>query len=229
MKISIIIPTYNEEEHLDALLAQIVSRENSLIEEIIVTDGGSTDLTKVIAEKYKVTFLNAPKGRARQMNAATKIAKGDIFYFIHADSRPPESFAQDVSNAFAAGFKIGSYRSQFDKDDLRLKINAFCTRFDLLMMRGGDQTLFVCRDFFEKLEGFDEEFVIMEDFDMIRRARKITKFKIFEKSALIASRKYDGNNYFQVQVANLRAFLQFYFGASPKKIKRDYYKHLKLD
>ncbi len=227
MKISIIIPTCNEEFCLEKLLNHLSELKEKELYEIIVSDGGSIDATKSIAEQFDVKWIESEKGRAKQMNNAVRIAEGDVYYFIHADSQPPLTCIQDILKATQEGSSIGGYRFRFNANDIRLKINSFFTRFDLLMMRGGDQTIFIKKDFFEELDGFDEQFVIMEDFDLIRRARKKTKYKIFRKSVLVSARKYDQNAYLKVQCANLYAFLQFYFGVNPHRIKQAYYKHLK--
>ena len=163
------------------------------------------------------------------MNVAAKAAKGDVLYFIHADTKPVDSFPEDIRLAIGEGYQIGCYRFKFDSEIQRLKINSFCTRWNVLIMRGGDQTLFITKEFFNELNGFNESYVIMEDFDLIRRSRKVEKFKIFDKSVSVSDRKYKENTYIKVQLVNLYAFLLFYFGSSPQKIKEMYYRFLKLN
>ena len=229
MRISIIIPTYNEAPLIEPLLEQLIKYSDERVVDIIVADGGSDDNTRELAIAKGAKVLVCPTGRACQMNKAIEHAQGDVYYFVHADCQPPNTFIKDITDAISEGYEIGCYRFQFEKQDLRLRINAYFTRYNLLMMRGGDQTLFVTQSLFKKLQGYDSNYVIMEDFDLIRRARKICKFKIFEKSVLISARKYEHNGYFKVQFANLYAFLQFYFGAKPEKIKQAYHRHLKLN
>lgn len=94
MKLSIIIPAFNEsgtiEESLNIIIGNL-SKENNV--QIIVVDGGSNDDTVKIVEGFNnVLLVRSLKGRGRQMNAAAKIAKGQILYFIHADSVPPKNF-----------------------------------------------------------------------------------------------------------------------------------------
>lgn len=229
MKISVIIPTLNEDEFIDKLLTHLTTLENSIIEEIIVVDGGSTDKTLQIIDAFDVNLVTSAKSRAVQMNKAAEMAKGDTLYFIHADTTPLSTFPSDIKAAINEGYEIGCYRFKFDSDIQRLKVNSFFTRMNVLMMRGGDQTLFIKKSFFQDLNGFDESFVIMEDFDLIRRARKMRKFKIFDKSVSVSDRKYKENTYLKVQLVNLMAFLMFYFGFQPMKIKQMYNRHLKLN
>jgi len=229
MKLSVIIPTLNEDKIINNLLTQLCNLDSNYIEEIIVVDGGSMDQTIEIVSKHAVTLMQCDRGRAHQMNVAAKAAKGDVLYFIHADTKPLDTFPQDIKTAREQGYKIGCYRFKFDSDIQRLKVNSFFTRWNVLMMRGGDQTLFITKEFFNSLNGFDESYVIMEDFDLIKRSRKVEKFKIINKSVFVSDRKYKDNTYLKVQLVNLYAFLMFYFGSSPKKIKEMYYRYLKLN
>ena len=91
--ISIIIPVYNEEKQLPALLKYLETASSTYIREILVVDGGSTDETSRLAiEHPNVTYYLSEKGRAVQMNYGAKKAKGELLYFLHADSYPPENF-----------------------------------------------------------------------------------------------------------------------------------------
>jgi rSAM/selenodomain-associated transferase 2 len=227
MKLSIIIPTYNEEDNICSLLSQLLKVKDERIAEIIVTDAGSTDLTCSEALKYPVKLITTSKQcRAYQMNVAAREAIGDVLYFVHADTRPPISFVDDIDSALADNYSIGSYSFKLDSKDPRLKLLSFMTRINMLISRGGDQTLFVTKSLFQDMNGFDEKFVIMEDFDFIRRARKRTKFKLLNNSVLVSARKYAKNSYTKVQWANLNAFLMFYFGVPPQKIKEMYQRRL---
>ena len=98
--LSIIIPILNEEENIGKLLGHLIEyslKEN--ISEIIVVDGGSSDNSESIVKQFEqITFLKSEKGRAKQMNAGAKNAKGNILYFLHADSFPPKHFDQLIIN-----------------------------------------------------------------------------------------------------------------------------------
>jgi hypothetical protein len=98
-----------------------------------------------------------------------------------------------------------------------------------MFCRGGDQTLFVKKTVFNELNGYDPEYVIMEDFDFIRRARKKFNFKIIPKNVVVSARKYKHNSYFKVNVINLWSYWVFMLGGSSEKIKMNYKKRLKFD
>ncbi|MFN7931436.1 MAG: glycosyltransferase [Blastocatellia bacterium] len=86
MSISIIIPALNEAAHL---AATICSARSSTTCEVLVVDGGSSDATIAIAEAAGVQVIRTEPGRARQMNAGARMARGNIFLpFLHADTPP---------------------------------------------------------------------------------------------------------------------------------------------
>lgn len=225
MALSIIIPTYNEANSILDLLEHLSSANKSADSvEILVVDGGSTDETvRLVNEAGFKCVSSDRKGRAAQMNVGSEIASGDILYFVHADTRPPSSFLADIDQALTEGFQSGCYRYQFDSyPNPLLKINAYCTRFNRIMCRGGDQTLFVTKELFDELGGFREDYVIMEDYDLIQKIQKESSFKIMQKDAIVSSRKYDDNGYFKVQIANLIVFMMYFAGSSQDKMVRTY-------
>lgn len=223
MKISVIIPTYNEYPQLERLIRHLHQHGGEHLTEIIVTDGGSTDATlQRAAELGAVAVLSPGKGRAAQMNYGAQQASGDVLYFVHADVTVPPSFVSDIAEALAQGYQFGCYRFQFNSPRAILRFNAYFTRLNVLAFRGGDQTLFMPRSFFEQLNGFDEYYVIMEDYDILRRAARIGKFKLIQKDVIVSARKYTTNSWLRVQIANITATLMFRLGANPKYIARTY-------
>lgn len=203
MTISIIIPTYNEANNIGELVNYLASSGGKMINEIIIVDAGSSDLTKKLAINAGAIVVNSTiKCRAIQMNMGASIATGSILYFVHADTLPPKSFAKDIMDATHDGFDFGRYRSKFACNDWKLKLNAFFTRFDLFVCYGGDQTLFVSNKFFKHLNGFNEALLIMEEYEFTKRGKQAGRYKIMPKTALISTRKYDKNSWLQVQRAN---------------------------
>ena len=228
MNISIVIPTLNEEAKLSQLL-DVITSNTYKYEEIIIVDASSSDKTVAIAKKYPKTKIieNQLPSRAEQMNTGAIIANGDIIYFIHADVIPPITFKEDIVETIEKGADFGCYRFQFDKKTLPMRFNSWWTQFDFMFCRGGDQTLFVKSKVFNKMNGFDPEYVIMEDFEFIKRVRKKYKFKIMSKSVIVSTRKYNYNSYLKVNIINLLSYWMFMFGISPVKIKKFYKKNLK--
>jgi len=222
MKISIIIPTYNEEGRIVKLLDYLQQHAGTENYEIIVVDGQSTDHTaKKVREAGFPCLVSSKKGRAAQMNAGAEYTDGEILYFVHADTIPPKTFIQDIHNAISKGYESGCYRFAMNSNKWLLKINSWFTRFNRLICRGGDQTLFVKREVFQKLDGF-KDYEIMEDFELIRRLRYRNTFTVMQKDVIVSDRKYQNNNYLKVNLINLVIFTMFICGASHETMVHAY-------
>lgn len=225
MKISVIIPTYNEADHIGCLIESLKIYGEKYLHEIIIADSpNSTDTTKEIAQKLGAIAQKSPqKGRAFQMNFGASIATGEILYFVHADVKVNPDYAFDILKAINNGHDFGCYRYQFDTDDWLLKVNAFCTRLPFIWCRGGDQTLFIRKEDFLKVGKFREDYQIMEDYEFIIRANKVLKFKIIPKNVIVSARKYKTNSYLRVQKANFKIMRMFLSGkASQLEMMKTY-------
>ncbi|MCH6233483.1 TIGR04283 family arsenosugar biosynthesis glycosyltransferase [Cognataquiflexum rubidum] len=228
MKISIIIPVLNEAENLKELLPFFRKVKNREQQEVIVADGGSTDGTKEVVEKAGFRFLTCGiQSRAAQMNMGAKESNGDIFYFVHADVRILPSFYEDIMLSLNEGFQTGCFAYNFYSNKKMLRINSWFTQFNGLFSGGGDQTLFIRKDVFLELGGFDEKFCLMEDFELVRRIKKKYGFKVIPKRILVSARKYENNSWLRVQIANMIVFGLFFLHHPPTKLKTLYSRLLK--
>jgi rSAM/selenodomain-associated transferase 2 len=227
LKISVIIPTLNEAANIQGIIEFILNHGNNSIADLIVVDGGSKDATVKLAIQSGARVLISPmQSRASQMNLGARHATGDILYFVHADVKLLPTFVEDIRQSVSGMNASGCYRYRFDSDKVMLRINGYCTRFDKLMCRGGDQTLFITKQAFENLGGYNEEYIVMEDYEFLIRLRKKIRFQIIPKEVNVSARKYENNSWLRVQVVNLLAFLLFYAKASPATIRKTYYKLL---
>lgn len=225
MLISVIIPTLNEEKHIGTLLEFLTNHAQKDQFEVIVVDGKSDDNTAAITKSFDVPLYFAdPCSRAIQLNSGAEQANGDILYFVHADVQLVPSFVDDIIKSVSEGKESGCYRFKFDQpSNPLLHINGFFTRFPFKWCRGGDQTLFITKEAFGKINGFDERFVIMEDYDLLDRIeQKNIAFQIIPKSVKVSARKYEENSYLKVQLANLKAMKMYKKGVSPISIKKFY-------
>lgn len=223
MKLSVIIPTYQEASAIAALVRQLYQHAPPGAVEVLVVDAHSPDGTAGAARAAGATVLLAPQpGRAAQMNHGAQHATGDLLYFVHADVRIHPDYVATICRAVVAGYEAGCYRFRFNSRHWLLRLNSYGTRFPGIMSRGGDQTLFITRALFERLRGFDEHFVIMEDFDIIQRIRRVARFFIVPHDVVVSARKYETNSWLRVQLANLTAFSLFFLHVSPVRIARTY-------
>ena len=199
--ISVIIPAYNEEEHIKATIQRVWHLDAAnLVKEIIVVDGGSGDATLAIARSEGVRAVVSPnKGRAAQMNYGASIAREKILYFLHADTMPVMGFTGDIRQALEDGYDAGCFMLAFDHPHWFLKANCWFTRFDVDAFHYGDQSLFVKCDHFHNAGGYCEKHIVFEDYHIIKQLKKRGSFTIVKKRVITSARKYLDNGIYKTQ------------------------------
>ena len=189
--ISVIIPTFNEEELLTATLQCIDA--NKKPREIIVVDAGSDDDTVKIAEKAGARVLHLPlRQRAAQMNCGVKEAKGNFLLFLHADTCIPDNAIDCVEQALTDNKVVGgAFIRRFDHPSLFLKLTCRLadTRSRLFGWHFGDQGIFVKRSIFDKTGGFSER-NYLEDIDFSRRLKHYGKVVTLNLPLLSSGRRF---------------------------------------
>ncbi len=221
-RISIIIPTFNEKFFIGGLIDRLKCCSPDKVQ-IIVSDGGSIDNTMSIASKEGAIVVScSKKGRAAQMNYGASFATESILYFVHADCLPPKNFYTKILESVEKDFSLGRFQTKFDSTSSLLKVNAFFTRFDWFICNGGDQTLFFKREIFEKINGFNNELLLMEDYDIVKRARQHYRYTIMKDKVLVSARKYKNNSWVKVQQAHRKIIKMYRHGASQEALVEKY-------
>ncbi|MBK8505411.1 MAG: glycosyltransferase [Saprospiraceae bacterium] len=154
MRLGLIIPTLNEEANIIELISHLQRSPDFQRIEMVVSDGCSTDDTLAVCAQLGIKVIQTPRGRALQMNHGARSLDVDVYYFVHADTRPPLTFFQDITDAVQEGYALGSFRFKFDSSKFLLKINSYFTRFNQMWTNGGDQSLFITTKAFEALGGY---------------------------------------------------------------------------
>lgn len=220
--ISIIIPAHNEFKNLQRLFSAARFLEHEQLSEIIIAvSPGTTDETSSLNSITKVNVLLCKKkGRAAQMNEASAKANGDILVFLHADVIPPNNFIEDIQKSLQHNFDAGFFSYRFDKESLFLRINSSFTAKDGFFTGGGDQCLFIKKAIFNQLGTFNEEQVLMEDFEFFSRMKKQNvPYTIIKNDLVVSARKYESNSYLRVNLSNLLLVLLFKLGYPSDKLK----------
>ncbi|MCB0383550.1 MAG: TIGR04283 family arsenosugar biosynthesis glycosyltransferase [Psychroserpens sp.] len=243
-KISIIIPILNEAKTIGKLLQYLLENiHNKAAIEIIIVDGGSTDeslqeINKVTSNfsiisqtslegtQPKVSVLHSEKGRAKQMNYGAKHAKGQILYFLHADSFPPKNFDQLILNEVHQGNLAGCFRMQFDSNHWWLKLASWFTQFSWRACRGGDQSQFITRELFEDIGGYDENYIIYEDNVLINELYSRHQFVVINKKIRTSARLYKKHGVWTLQYYFWSIYVKKWFGASADDLYAYYKKHI---
>lgn len=225
--LTIIIPTLNEERFILPLINHLKSKaKNPSKLELLVVDGGSRDETPKIAIEVGAKVLNGSRGRAKQQNFGAKSATAPVLYFLHADTFPPKHFDQHILESIQGGHESGCFRMKFDTQNIILRFFAWLTRFNHILCRGGDQSLYITKEKFEHLGGFDEKYFIYEDSEFIRRIYAETEFKIHKECVVTSARKYREKGWLKVQYHFAMIHLKNYLGKGPEDLYLYYKRNL---
>jgi rSAM/selenodomain-associated transferase 2 len=224
LKLSVIIPTLNESGRIGPLVKYLKNELSGMPHEIIISDGGSDDNTIPEAESSgAVVTVSESKGRACQMNHGAEHANGDIFYFLHADTKPPSDFYDQIANAIQGGAVAGCFRLKFDISHPLLQLYGWFTRFEADLFRFGDQSLFVKKEVFVQVNGFDETLSIMEDQEIVRSIKNRTRnFVILKDSVVTSARKYKVNGIVFTQLVFTLIVILYYYGARQEVLAHFY-------
>lgn len=180
IRLSIIIPVFNEAEGLPGLLDHLASL-CGCDSEVIVVDGGSEDGSRQAASRAGVQVICSERGRARQMNAGAAVAQGDILLFLHADTALPSSAGKAIEIAIRRDGRAHEYAwGRFDvciagrPFMLRVVAGMMNWRSRLSGIATGDQAMFMTRRAFESVGGFPDQ-SLMEDIELSRRLLALSR------------------------------------------------------
>jgi rSAM/selenodomain-associated transferase 2 len=219
--LSVLIPTLDEAERLPAALKS-VGADPSI--ETIVIDGGSTDDTRAASRAAGVKLVIAPLGRARQLNAGAQVAKHESLLFLHADTRLPPGYADRVRALLARpGIAAGAFHLKIDseKRGIRMVERGVGFRSRWFGMPYGDQALFLRRETFLALGGF-RELEIMEDYDLVRRLRRLGRIALVPDAVRTSGRRWERLGVWRTTLFNQLTVLGFHLGVPTRKLARWY-------
>lgn len=220
MRVSIIIPTLNEKINLEKTLPDLEKMDDK---EIIIVDGGSTDNTASVAKRYADKFIVSCQDRGIQMNTAAHNAEGDMLLFLHADSElSTDGYNKLLGASGARDIAGGAFYLAIDSKRFLLKVISLAAnlRSRLFRIAYGDQGIFVRRDIFVKIGGFNN-LPLFEDIDFFRRLKREGDV-IFIKSILTSARRWDGEGILYTTFRNMILASFYFLGFSPQTLIRWY-------
>jgi rSAM/selenodomain-associated transferase 2 len=219
--ISVVIPVLDEAAQLAAAIA---SARAPAVREVIVVDGGSADATPRVAREHADLVLDAPRGRALQMNRGGAAAHGAVLLFLHADTRLPADFADAVLGALADPLVVGG---RFDvrivpaTPLLRLVGGLMNLRSRLSHIATGDQAIFVRRATFAAMGGFPA-IPLMEDIAFSRALRRQGRVACLRERVETSARRWLRHGPLRTVLLMWWLRLLYFFGASPARLRRSY-------
>jgi rSAM/selenodomain-associated transferase 2 len=189
VKLSVIVPTFNEESVIAETLRRVVATLAPC--ELIVADGCSEDRTAECARPY-ATVLALRMTRGAALNRAATIATGDVLLFLHADTMLPSEAAAAIAGALQEADVIGgAFRLRFDHPGkmARLLSRHVNLRSSISNTFFGDQALFVRREVFERAGGF-KEWSVMEDVEILARLRLHGRLALLDEEVVTSARRH---------------------------------------
>ena len=217
--ISVVIPVLNEEERIGPALRRL---RDCGVAEVIVVDGGSTDSTAEVARDMGATVLRETANRGRQQNAGAQRATGTILLFLHSDTILPTGFAEQVRSTLAKpAVSAGAFQFRLDARGWKFRLveRIVALRCWLFRLPYGDQAIFVSNEIFERAGSFSD-LPIMEDFDLIRRLRRLGRVELAEGEAVTSARRWSRLGVWRATWTHQLCILGYYFRVSPNRLVR---------
>ena len=223
--LSVIIPVLNEAATIRASLLALQGMR-AAGHEIILADGGSTDGTLDLGRELADAQVEAPRGRANQMNAGAAIAHGEVLLFLHADTALPAGAADMIDQSLAStGKSWGRFNVHIGGSSQWFAMIAFMInwRSRLTGIATGDQAIFVRRELFEKSNGY-AQFPLMEDIDLCTRLKRISRPVCLRACVTTSGRRWEAHGVWRTIALMWWLRMRYFLGASPETLARSYYR-----
>jgi rSAM/selenodomain-associated transferase 2 len=191
--------------------------------EVVVVDGGSTDRSVELAEKY-ARVVRSDRGRAKQMNEGAEQSKGEILLFLHADTYLPAQAILAVDDAMSDRSVVGGrFKVRLDNPAFPYRVieSGINGRDRLFHGFTGDQAIFVRRKVFEEMGGF-QTIPLMEDLDFARRLRRRGKTVRIPLYVTSSSRRWESEGVVKTIILMWLLRIAYLIGGSPSVLKRFY-------
>lgn len=221
--ISIIIPTLNAADRLPGTLSALAEGlEAGLIRELVISDGGSTDATRQVAEDAGALWIEGAAGRGGQLARGADVARGAWLLFLHADTRLGPGWAGAAQNHLEQ-YSAGYFRLRFRAGGIGpLLVAGWANlRAQLFALPYGDQGLLIPRGLYAEAGGFPD-IALMEDVAMARALRgRLTPLRA---DAWTSAERYCRQGWLRCGARNLLTLTRYLCGTDPDRLARSYYR-----
>lgn len=220
--LSLILPVLDEAATLEATLTALTSLRRRGVE-VIVVDGGSRDDGVALARPHCSRVIDAPRGRARQMNRGAEQARGEMLLFLHADTRLPPDADALIARALSTGHCWGRFDVRLAGHNRLLPVIALAMnlRSRLTGIATGDQALFMTRAAYAAVGGFPDQ-PLMEDIEISRRLKRLAPPVCLHQRVTSAGRRWDRHGAWRTVWLMWRLRWRYWRGAAPEDLAREY-------
>ena len=220
--LSIVVPVLDEAGGIARALEPLQALRGPELE-VVVVDGGSADDTKSIAAPLADRVIDAPRGRASQMNSGARAASGDTLLFLHADTRLPDGALDEIRAGLArTGRAWGRFDVEIHGGRMLVLVAAMMNaRSRLTGIATGDQAMFARRSAFEAAGGFPA-IPLMEDIALSKALKRISPPLCIRTRAVTSGRRWERRGTLRTILLMWSLRLAYALGADPGRLARRY-------
>ena len=230
-QVSIIIPFLGRMAQLAPLIELLETQVWPDDEIIIVKDKSpwcTNELTgsEPVNITSKTRLIFGPRGRGSQLNCGSRVAKGQLLWFLHADTLPPPNFGYHIRKlSLSPEWALGCFKIRLGRGHFLLGLISKWANFrtKYLKLPYGDQGLFCSRRIFEGVGGFKKQF-IMEDVDLVRACNRVGKLLIIAQELYSSPERYLTKGVLRASCQNHLLILLYFLGINDRRLYRLYYK-----
>ncbi len=220
--LSIVVPVLDEAAGVAAALTDLAPLRQRGVE-VVVVDGGSHDGTPALARPLADLVLEAPRGRARQMNVGAAAARGEVLLFLHADTRLPQDADHRIARALAGEPCWGRFDVRIDGRPVMLRVVAMLMnlRSRLTGIATGDQAIFVRRSAFDRVGGFPDQ-PLMEDVELSCRLRRLGRPACLSERVTTSGRRWESRGVWRTILLMWKLRWRYWRGESAQALAEAY-------
>jgi rSAM/selenodomain-associated transferase 2 len=224
IKLSVVIPVLNERDSLPATIAALRACRllDSVISQIIVSDGGSTDGTADwVRAQPDLLLVNSARGKGPQLNAGAARATGDVLLFLHADCAISRAALDALQSAFSDDAVGGAFYLRFAEShprSLRLVAWGINLRARLRGTATGDQGIFMRKAVFDSIGGAPD-WPLFEDVELVERIKRAGKFVVLKTPVTVSGRRYIQHGVFRTALLIYSLRFAYWLGVPPQRLK----------
>jgi rSAM/selenodomain-associated transferase 2 len=221
--LSILIPTKDFEPGLSVTLDSIQSKTKTDVE-VIVAATGDTARTRALCGERRIQLVECPLNRGQQWNAAVRAANSDCLLLLHADTILPSGYAETIENCLRRpNIVAGAFQLQIDSPHAAARWIESGVKYRSLFRQFpyGDQAIFLRRETLEKVGGVPCQ-PIMEDFELIRRLRRLGRIAIADQRVITSARRWHQLGWLRTTFVNQVMIVGYYLGVPPSRLRSFY-------